>query len=469
MGYLNRGPERERDMSEPSKRRSGNALRLLQHAIAVQFRLVEDQAPYEVIDERIRNGIHMRGATLWVLMFAILVASIGLNVNSAAVIIGAMLISPLMGPIMGVGYGVAIFDFELIKNALKSLGVAVLISLITSTIYFKISPLTDTGSELFSRTAPTIWDVLIALFGGLAGIVAATRDKKTNVVPGVAIATALMPPLCTAGYGLATGNLYFFLGAFYLFIINSVFIAFATILIVTLINPPEREYVDKRLETRVKRYVTVLVIVTVLPSIYLAIQLVKAEVFKSNAASFVAHEVNGPDVHVAELQILPRTREIEVTLIGERIADKQIADLDRRMANYQLDGAKLTIHQAGDKTIDVTALKTSLLSDLYKESLNEIRTQSKRISELEKALDNVKAIEGQQKAIAHELLAQYPQIRTATLSTGAEWDKADNSKGNLLIVKLDAAKSLSREDRNRIIAWLKVRTNTERVSIFEGK
>ena len=284
----------------------------IRHLLFSQFRLDDDQADYSEIDKSIRGGIRMRGTNLWVLMFAILVASIGLNVNSTAVIIGAMLISPLMGPIMGVGYGVAIYDFDLVKKALTALGMAILISLCASTLYFAVTPLSEAGSELLSRTSPTIWDVLIALFGGLAGIIGATRKEKNNTVPGVAIATALMPPLCTASYGIANGNLYYFLGAFYLFFINSVFIAIATFLMVTLINPSHRRFVDARTELRVKRFVGTLAIATLVPSVYLALNLVREEVFKTNAAHFVRREFLLPNVHVADMEFDPSNRGIEV-------------------------------------------------------------------------------------------------------------------------------------------------------------
>ncbi|PJC19082.1 MAG: hypothetical protein CO066_00930, partial [Comamonadaceae bacterium CG_4_9_14_0_8_um_filter_60_18] len=197
-----------------------------------RFDLRHDQADTAEIDATFRGGVEFRGTNLWVLMFAIVIASIGLNVNSTAVIIGAMLISPLMGPIMALGYGAGINDSALMRSSLFNLGLAALISLIASTLYFLVTPLTLAHSELLARTTPSIWDVLIALFGGLAGVIGATRRIKSNLVPGVAIATALMPPLCTAGYGLATGNLSYFLGAFYLFAINSVFIAIATLMMV---------------------------------------------------------------------------------------------------------------------------------------------------------------------------------------------------------------------------------------------
>jgi uncharacterized hydrophobic protein (TIGR00271 family) len=208
--------------------------------IRERINLTDDKADDAVIDERIRGEIHMKGANLWILMFAIFVASIGLNVNSTAVIIGAMLISPLMGPIMGIGYGAGINDFALIRQSFKNLAIATFIGLLTSTLYFLISPLDTAQSELLARTTPTAWDVLIELFGGLAGIVAATRKEKSNVIPGVAIATALMPPLCTAGFGLATGHWNYFLGAFYLYTINFVFIALSAFLIVRAFNITEK-------------------------------------------------------------------------------------------------------------------------------------------------------------------------------------------------------------------------------------
>lgn len=182
-----------------------------------RFSLIEDKADDSQIDENLRSGVELRGTNLWVLMFAILIASVGLNVNSTAVVIGAMLISPLMGPIMGIGYGVGIYDAQLIRKSFRNLGIATLISLLVSTLYFILTPLSEAQSELLARTSPTIWDVLIAFFGGMAGIIGATRTKNTNIIPGVAIATALMPPLCTAGYGLANANWSYFFGAFYLY------------------------------------------------------------------------------------------------------------------------------------------------------------------------------------------------------------------------------------------------------------
>ena len=252
-----------------------------------RFNLDEDKANENEIIEAIKKGVEFRGTNLWVLIFAIFIASIGLNVNSTAVIIGAMLISPLMGPIMGIGLGIGINDFDLIKKAYKNLAIATVIGVVTSAIYFLISPISDAQSELLARTTPTIWDVMIALFGGLAGIVATTRKSISNVIPGVAIATALMPPLCTAGFGLATGNFSFFFGAFYLYFINSVFISLSSFIIVRFLKFQKKTLLDSSREKRVRRYILIVVTITIIPSIIMAYNIVTRSILKKRFSSLL--------------------------------------------------------------------------------------------------------------------------------------------------------------------------------------
>ncbi len=249
----------------------------------------EKEDEQETIDS-IKKGVEFKGTNLWVLIFATFIASLGLNTNSTAVIIGAMLISPLMGPIMGFGLGLGISDFELIKRSFRNFAIATVFSVITSSIYFLISPISEAQSELLARTQPTLYDVLIAFFGGLAGIVASSTKSKGNVIPGVAIATALMPPLCTAGFGLATGNLYYFFGAFYLFFINSVFISLATYLVVRVLKYPKKVFLDKDHEKRVTRYVGIIVIFTIVPSLFLSYRLVKTTYFNQQVLNYVNTE-----------------------------------------------------------------------------------------------------------------------------------------------------------------------------------
>ena len=238
------------------------ALSLFVEELNRYFNVSTDREKEEDTVDAIRNGVSFHGSNLWILVFAIFIASLGLNVNSTAVIIGAMLISPLMGPIIGMGLAVGINDFELLKRSVKNYLVATLISVVTATVYFLLTPLNEAQSELLARTSPTLYDVLIALCGGAAGIVALSCKGKGNVFPGVAIATALMPPLCTAGFGIATGNIYYFLGAFYLFFINTVFISLATYLGVRMMKFRQKQFINHEQYAKVKRYIIIAVVVT---------------------------------------------------------------------------------------------------------------------------------------------------------------------------------------------------------------
>lgn len=259
--------------------------------------------------ESIRKGIEFKGTNLWVLIFATFVASLGLNTNSTAVIIGAMLISPLMGPIMGFGLGLGISDFDLIKRSFRNFATATVFSVITSTLFFLISPISEAQSELLARTQPTVYDVLIAFFGGLAGIVASSTKSKGNVIPGVAIATALMPPLCTAGFGLASGNLYYFFGAFYLYFINTVFISLATYVVVRLLKYPKKVFLNKQREKIVTRYVGVIVFFTIVPSLFLSYNLIRASYFNDRVRTFVADELSFPNTQILSKTVpIPATR-----------------------------------------------------------------------------------------------------------------------------------------------------------------
>lgn len=243
---------------------------------------------FDTIHEEIIKGIQFKGTNLWILAFAIVVASVGLNVNSTAVIIGAMLISPLMGPINGIGYSIATYNFRLFRISLKNFLFAVGVSLAASVTYFAISPVSSSHSELFARTSPTIYDVIIALFGGLAGIVAISSKNKGNIMPGVAIATALMPPLCTAGYGLATFQFNYFFGAFYLFAINAIFIASASVLISQILKFPIRGTIDEKLKKRVRTVITLVISIVLLPSIYFGYKLIQQEKYSQSANRYIS-------------------------------------------------------------------------------------------------------------------------------------------------------------------------------------
>lgn len=313
--------------------------------LLVYLRLGADAEDPGIAMNAIENNSKFRGTNMLILVFAIIIASVGLNVNSAAVIIGAMLISPLMGPIVAVGAGLGVMDLWLVRRSLKNLGFAVGASLITSTLYFLVSPLSEAHSEILARTTPTIWDVLIALAGGFAGIVATASKEKNrgNVVPGVAIATALMPPLCTAGYGLAHLNMPYFFGALYLFTINSVFISISALLTVRWLGYPSIPQKDEKMASSIRRYTTLIVVATIVPSIYLAYRLVGQNVYKTKAEKFVAAECSIPENYLMQQTIDAPKRNITLTYLGNGISEEQKSQLQRRMEPYGIEGTGLDI------------------------------------------------------------------------------------------------------------------------------
>ena len=430
--------------------------------------LTDDKAEDSVIDERIRTDVEMRGSNLWILMFAIFVASIGLNVNSTAVIIGAMLISPLMGPIMGIGYGAGINDFSLIRRSLKNLLIATLIALLTSTLYFLVSPLDVARSELLARTTPTAWDVLIGLFGGLAGIVGATRKEKSNVIPGVAIATALMPPLCTAGFGLATGNWHYFFGAFYLYTINFVFIALASFLIVRVFSVAEKKYVDPEVAKKAQRYIIIAVILTVLPSSYLAYLLVGEEVFKAKANNFVNDQFNFQTTNVAQVKIDPKTKEVKVFLIGSHIPQNELNRISARMDSVGLKNATMKIYQNGEQdSIDVSTLKADIITDLYKTSQTALEAKDKQITQLKEQVRTLSTNREHFSAVPAELETLFPKVKEVILSQNYDPEATDhNLSTNRLILNAKATKRLTKKETAQIEEWLKMRTKSDNVSVI---
>lgn len=436
-------------------------------AIRKRFSLIEDKADDSIIDESLRSGVELKGTNLWVLMFAILIASIGLNVNSTAVIIGAMLISPLMGPIMGIGYGIGIYDSQLIRKSFRNLGIATFISLLVSMLYFLLTPLSDAHSELLARTTPTIWDVLVAFFGGLAGIIGATRSKNSNIIPGVAIATALMPPLCTAGYALAHANWHFFFGAFYLYSINCVFIAFSSILIIWVLHPSHKKFVDERTESRVRRALSAVVILSMLPSIYLAGKLVEHEVYTSKANLFLNKELTFEQTHIADKKIIPAKKKIEITLIGSPVSQLQLKEIEARFEPYGLSGTSLVVHQSKNEVLDVTALKSNIISELYKENLYQLEEKNTQIQNLQSELEQINTNKTEWQNIAAELHAQYPQIREVLFSEAVQWKVNDNnSDEKIIVLNARASSKLSQSEQRRITKWLKVRVKSNNVKLI---
>lgn len=441
----------------------------LQHA----FSLTEDKAQDNEIDQQVRAGVEMEGTNLWVLIFAIFIASIGLNVNSTAVIIGAMLISPLMGPIIGVGYGAGIYDFSLIRHALKNLAIAIFISLLTSTVYFLISPLTNAQSELLARTTPTLWDVLIALFGGLAGIIGVTRREKSNVIPGVAIATALMPPLCTAGYEIANGSWVYAAGALYLFTINSVFIALSSMFIIRYLHVQPKSFVDTKTTRRIKRYTFMIALLTTLPSFYLAYILVQDEVFKAKATQFVNDKISSKSIYVAQTQIDPKTRMIDVTLMGDFLNTSQLNRLKDMLKIEGVANTELRVHQAANHDIDVNALRSGLLSDLTQtESQKDQQIQvlenllNKQQQKQSKEFDLTQNI----KQISQEMMILFPQVERVWLSQGFTWDKDTKTLSEqTYILNVLTKRPLKNAEQVKISQWFTERIPNKKVDVIFAK
>ncbi|HRR09232.1 MAG TPA: TIGR00341 family protein [Rhodothermales bacterium] len=339
--------------------------------------LHEGEESKAIVLENVKANISFRGSNFWILIGAIIIASIGLNVNSTAVIIGAMLISPLMGPIVGAGFGLGTQDFVLLRRSLKNLFVSTFASLITATLYFYFSPFKDVQSELLARTSPNIYDVLIAFFGGLVGVIATTRVEKGNPIPGVAIATALMPPLCTAGFGLAIGNLSFFAGAFYLYIINCVFICISTLVIVKYLKYPSKEHLDDKSRQKIRYSITLIIIILVIPSIYLAFNLWNERNIQLRIERFIEEEFSskGHTIIYKKIDTQSSPNKIDLAFLDKRFSDLEIDQYKNKLSNYQLGNTDLMIRQ------DTTNLKNLITQELnnrgntlmQKKQLNEWR------------------------------------------------------------------------------------------------
>ena len=295
--------------------------------------------------ERIKNAIWFRGPNVWILAFSVIIASVGLNVNSTAVIIGAMLISPLMGPIIGTGLALGTNDTDLLKSAAKNLLVMVVISLLASTLFFLLSPLSLVNpTELEARTSPTLYDVLIALFGGLAGILENSRKERGTVLSGVAIATALMPPLCTAGYGLAHLNMHFFIGALYLFVINSVFIALATYLMVKYLRFRTVGGIDEATANRRRQLISTVLVIVVVPSILSAYNLIIENNFERSVRSFVeANRMVAPERYIYNYNV--EHRHAQLSIAGDPLTVSLRNDIYQKAARYGIKEKEMSLNE----------------------------------------------------------------------------------------------------------------------------
>lgn len=413
----------------------------------------------------IRGNIYFRGPNAWILAFSVIIASVGLNINSIPVIIGAMLISPLMGPIFGLGLGMGIRDMELMKDSAKNLLIMVIISLIASILYFLITPLQlNNPTELLARTNPTIYDVLIALFGGFAGIFEQCRKEKGTVFAGVAIATALMPPLCTAGFGIASGNLHYFVGALYLFCINSIFIALATYFTVRYLKFREKEFEDKKKGVRTQRLITLIIILFIVPSILSAITMVRQTNFEQRAIAFVeANRTLGKSIIYNHNINHTDGSKVEILFTGERLSDVDRQNLYESAKTFNLDEDQIVIneHTTGDRNDSRELIKT-----IYERSDVKIHQLTSEIDSLNSELHYYTSTQIPYEQVTKELVATYPQVTELLLSKGSNIivDNYQNNKCVVAIVKSDSI--IDKETSQRIINWLKVRLDIEDLRFY---
>ena len=425
-------------------------VRILSH----YFRLTGDREDEREVIEQVSAGVVFRGTNLWILMFAILIASLGLNVNSTAVIIGAMLVSPLMGPIIGMGLGVGIGDFELLRRALRNYGVATVISVLTATLYFFISPLSEARSELLARTSPTLYDVLIAFCGGAAGVLALTTKSKGQVIPGVAIATALMPPLCTAGYGLATAQWNYFFGAFYLFFINTVFIALATFLGVKMLRFHSYANLMPELARRGKRLVTIVVVVAMIPAAVMTVDIVKKDILARNIKAFVDNELAQSGTQIIDHRAEHDT--LRVVAVGRSISDAEIAAAQASMAAYKLKGLTLSVIQGADAE-GIENLAATFNSRVSAAN-DEVLRLGAQVATLEDELNAYRSYEQLSISLAKEAEPIFPQVTSI--------DVARTKDGTVAIVTLRKGSSLNGADRQKLQRWLAARTAVENLDMI---
>jgi len=439
------------------------------HKVLVYLKSIihfSDEIDYDNASTSIRKNIAFRGTNIFILACAIVIASVGLNVNSIPVIIGAMLVSPVMGPILGFGLGLGTEDARLLKDSLKNLGVMVGISIIASSLFFVLSPLSLANpSELLARTNPTIYDVLIALFGGLAGIIEISRKDKGTVISGVAIATALMPPLCTVGYGLSIWNWSYVLGALYLFTINSIFISLATFLAVKYFRFPAVESDEQRIRLPKSAFYIILLVVIV-PSIISAISVVKENNFKIQAEQLVNDNKNLGKCFIYDHKATysRKSPTLELFLAGETLTPEARNQFYKDAERYGITRSQIIFHE------DATSIRQELseveiVKSIYEHTEQQIKRLNDSIAKLDAQLNDYKEKEIPVDVIAKELFAQYPDITNLSLTRGSSVNANDPQNTEQIVAIITSDKPIVDDAHDRIERWLKVRLNNENVVV----
>lgn len=426
--------------------------------------------------DAVKKDISFKGHTAWILIFSIFVASIGLNVSSTAVVIGAMLISPLMGPIVGIGLSVAINDVETLRRSLINLGVMVFLSVLTAFLYFKLSPLTEETPELIARTYPTILDVLIAIFGGLGLIVAKTKSGTiASVIFGVAIATALMPPLCTVGYGLAVGSGEYALGAMYLFSINAVFIALSTFIVSKILRFPLVRYANSKRRRRTAQIASLIAVAVMIPSVWLFIKLLDEQVYENKTREFVKNIIRYEGAEVVKFTHDYKSRNIDVYLIGRLVPQNKIKEWLLALEETEnLEQTKLRIYQGADQSGEMAAklsgeIKAGILEDLYVKNEQLIQGKDEKIRFLENQVTLMKIQNVPFKQLSEELKINYENVETFSYSNKITTDfkKTDT----LPVINIRWKKNVSAKERKKelkkIENWFKYKLKLDTLQVSE--
>ena len=419
----------------------------------------------EAAEKTIRNNIYFRGPNAWILAIATIIASVGLNVNSIPVVIGAMLISPLMGPIFGLGLGLGVSDMQLMKSSGKNLLVMVTISLTASFAYFLITPLSlSNPTELLARTNPTIYDVLIALFGGFAGILEQSRKEKGTVFSGVAIATALMPPLCTAGFGLANGNLAYFLGALYLFFINCLFIMLATYISVKYFKFRQTEYEDQATGRKTKRISSILILLFIIPSIWSAVTLIQRTNFETNATAFIEYSKSYNKSIIYDYKIdHTEGSKLELYFTGEPVNDETKSIIVKTAAEFDIEEESIVIV---DDSKEANLNDIELVKGIYDKMDSEVTKREEEIRQLKEELRLAKGDDIAYVQITREIISSYPSVKQVKLAHGASV-AADSLYAHpclTAIIRCDTP--MDEEQTTKLNNWLKIRLNTEELALI---
>lgn len=425
--------------------------------------LPDKQREHETIEQISKNAV-FRGTRLWVLIFAIFIASLGLNINSPTAIIGAMLISPMVGPILGMGLAIGINDLDLLKRSIKNHLISILMSILTATIYFAVTPLTDAGSELLAYTSPTLYDILIALCGGAAGILALATKDKGNIIAGAAIATALMPPLCTAGYGIAMGNLPYFLGAFYLYFINMVFICLATFIGVRMLRFRRKMLEDNTTEVKLHRSIIVIVILTLLPASYLTYDIIQKSILNSNVTKFVEKELTFQGTEIISQNLSTEKNTLNIVAVGKEITEEATNKAREKMSYYRLEGYELHIIQGTQADSLILSKKTRNKDGGISNENNELLLQqSTEIHELQSQLAAYKQHEALGQEISKEIKVLFPAVKSISLSNATENRIGSDTTSSyvLALVGLSPSLRFNNTERNKLKNWLTTRTKIE--------